>query len=144
MPATRHNLLATNIESYQAGSEVKERYKHYFTLFNELQMVKNLPLLCQQDKNSPYRRLLRYPILLEPKQRVRIFSAMQDAGLGASLMYPVSMSVIPGLQEFFSDQQENKYPNAVAFAQQILTLPMHANVSNKTIEQIGTILKHNL
>ncbi len=144
MPATRHNLLATNIEHYQAESDVKERYNHYFTLFNDVQRVKNLPLLCQEGQNSSYRRLIRYPILLEPKQRVRIFSAMQDAGLGASLMYPVSMPVIPGLQEFFSAQQENKYPNAVAFAQQILTLPMYANISNKIIEQIGTILKHNL
>ena len=59
-------------------------------------------------------------------------------------MYPVCMPAIPGLQEFFSDQQEDQYPNANAFAQQILTLPMHVGVSHKTIEQIGTILKQNL
>ncbi len=144
MPAMRHNLLAANIEHYQAESEVNERYQNYLTLLNGIQAVKNLPLLCQQEQNSRYRRLIRYPILLEPEQRTRIFSAMQDAGLGASLMYPVSMPVIPGLQEYFSDQPESNYPNASVFAQQILTLPMHANVSNKTIEQIGTILKHNL
>ncbi len=45
---------------------------------------------------------------------------------------------------FFSDQQEDQFPNASAFAQQILTLPMHAGLSYKTIEQIGTILKQNL
>ena len=144
MPATCHNLLATNIEHYQADSDIKERYKHYLTLLNGIQAVKNLPLLCQEGQNSRYRRLLRYPILLEPKQRVFILSAMQDAGLGASLMYPVSMPVIPGLQEIFSDQPESKYPNAVAFAQQILTLPMHASISNKTVEQISTILKQSL
>ena len=144
MPATSFNLLATNIEHYQTSSDVKERYKHYLTLFNEIQKVKNLPLLCQQDQNGSYRQLLRYPILLDPGQRVRIFSAMLDAGLGASLMYPVCMPAIPGLQEIFSDKPESKYPNASAFAQQILTLPMHANISNKTIEQIGTIINHNL
>ena len=144
MSATRLNLLATNIEHYQDDSDVKERYEHYFALFNEVEAVKNLPQLCQQGQNSSYRRLLRYPILLEPKQRVRIFSALLDAGLGASLMYPASMPVIPGLKEFFSDKSESHYPNASAFAQQVLTLPMHANISNKTIEQIGTILKQSL
>ena len=144
MPATRYDLLATNIEYYQADIDVKERYKHYFTLFNDIQVVKNLPCLCQEDQESDYRRLIRYPILLEPEQRVRIFSAMQDAGLGVSLMYPVCLPVIPGLREFFPAQHENKYPNALAFAQQILTLPMHANISNKTIEQIGTIFKESL
>ena len=144
MPAARHNLLATNIEYYQAESDVKERYKHYSALFNELQSVKNLPQLCQQDQGSRYRRLLRYPILLEPKQRLRIFTALQDAGFGASLMYPVYMPAILGLQEFFSAQPENKYPNAAAFAQRIVTFPMHANVSSKTIEQIGTLLKESL
>lgn len=144
MPATRYDLLATNIEHYQADSDVKERYKHYFSLFNEIQAVKNLPCLCQEDQESSYRRLIRYPILLEPEQRVRLFSAMQDAGLGASLMYPVCMPDIPGLQEFFSAEQKNKYPNAVAFSQQILTLPMHENISNITIEQIGRILKESL
>ena len=144
MPVTRYGLLATNIEHYQADSDVKERYKHYFTLFNEIQAVKDLPCLCQEAQESSYRRLIRYPILLEPEQRVRLFSAMQNSGLGASLMYPVCMPDIPGLQEFFSAEQKNKYPNAVAFAQQILTLPMHENISNKIIEQIGTILKKNL
>jgi dTDP-4-amino-4,6-dideoxygalactose transaminase len=144
MPAARFDLLATNIGNYQADSEVKERYMHYFSLLNAFQAVKNLPQLCQQEQGGHYRRLIRYPVLLEPEQRAHIFSAIHDAGLGASLMYPVCMPVISGLQEFFSAEQENKYPNAVAFAQQILTLPMHTNVSNKTIEQITTILKKYL
>lgn len=52
MSATRHYLLATNIEYYQADSDIKERYTRYFTLFNEVQAVKTYRYCASKTKTA--------------------------------------------------------------------------------------------
>ncbi len=64
---------------------------------------------------------------------------LQHAGLGASVMYPASLPGIKDIDEVLYDSKQ--YANAEMFASRILTLPLHAQVSDKDILKMKAILK---
>ncbi len=72
--------------------------------------------------------LWRYPILLPSEaDRDRVFAELWHAGLGASRMYRHVLSDMPSTSSFV---RATHTPNARAFAQRLLTLPLHADVSS--------------
>jgi dTDP-4-amino-4,6-dideoxygalactose transaminase len=72
-------------------------------------------------------RLWRYPLLLPSEaERDRLFAGLWRAGLGASRMYRNVLSDLSGTARFV---RASDTPNARAFAQRLLTLPLHADVS---------------
>ena len=136
MDPARLELLAVNIANYQADIKASRRCQAISSMLASQEKVNDLPLICKMPAN---RRLLRYPILLDAASRDRVYQMLKQAGLGASIMYPASLPKISGLSHLLDDKQ--RFPNAEAFASQLLTLPTHSRVSESTIDEIGAVLE---
>jgi len=130
MDHVRVELLAANISHYQDDTETIHRCVSISNILDAVDQVINLPQACGMKSK---RRLLRYPLLLEAGSRNRIYQQLKQAGLGVSTMYPDSLPGIDGLNHLF---EKKDFPQARAFAASLITLPTHANVSNKDIEKV--------
>jgi dTDP-4-amino-4,6-dideoxygalactose transaminase len=83
--------------------------------------------------------LLRYPLLLRSRA-VRELALLQlnDAGLGASAMYAMPLESIPGVRAFTAVAATTT--GATAFADRLLTLPLHADVEERDVRSMCEIL----
>jgi len=86
-------------------------------------------------------RLIRYPLLAKtPQIRDKLYQALQQKKGGASKMYPTTLHGIAGLEGYFPDIEAT--PNAVSFAQRLLTLPLHQGVTQCDLdEMLGVICR---
>jgi dTDP-4-amino-4,6-dideoxygalactose transaminase len=139
MDHMRIDLLPASISCYQDDADAPVRCEKISMMLDQLTdlhgRLRNLPKNCNMEAN---RRLLRYPLLLEPASRDHTYQRLKQAGLGVSIMYPASLPEIPGMAHLLDKQQ--RFPNAEDFACRVLTLPTHKAVSGKTIEKMKTIL----
>jgi dTDP-4-amino-4,6-dideoxygalactose transaminase len=82
--------------------------------------------------------LLRYPLLLRTRAvRELALSQLNDAGLGASAMYAMPLESIPGVRAFTAVATTT---GAAAFADRLLTLPLHADVEERDVRSMCEIL----
>jgi dTDP-4-amino-4,6-dideoxygalactose transaminase len=95
----------------------------------------DVPAVCRVER---HRRLLRYPLLVPPEWRDRLYLRLRNAGLGASRLYPSSLPHIPGLGSQLEGQGD--FPAAEALAARMLTLPTHVGVRDHDVRKIGEIL----
>lgn len=133
MDRIRLSMLPTNIKSYQAAStQVQENLT---VMLGECDLEKagiiDLPRACDISQN---RKLLRYPLLIDPQRRNLLHARLQQQGLGTSLMYPKALPEIPALAALLSAQ--GSFPAASEFAEKIITLPTTLQVSATDIEKI--------
>ena len=143
MDAMRHALLPGNIENYQrAGVEAQQQ-------LDETIHADGVLKLAPACNTPATRRLLRYPLLVEPGRRERILARLNAAGLGASVLYPAILPEIDGLPDSLALRQgareaiRSQYPNAVDFAGRLLTLPTHSRVRPRDIAHIGQIINRS-
>lgn len=136
MDQVRLDLLASNIFRYQNDAEAGARCKKISSMVDSLDEVNNLPLVSNIEEKP---RLLRYPLLLENAYRDRVYNELKKAGLGVSIMYPVSLPEIAGLDQVLNDKQY--FNNAEVFASRLITLPTHSYVSDKNIAQMIAVIK---
>jgi dTDP-4-amino-4,6-dideoxygalactose transaminase len=114
----RQALLHTNIERYLARPTRAAAQLHA-----GLPPAMNLPSQLAQRSA----RLLRYPLLCSDRPaRDALLARLQRAGLGATALYQRVMPEVAGV----GDQVEVRVPlaGAQAFADRLLTLPVHAGV----------------
>jgi dTDP-4-amino-4,6-dideoxygalactose transaminase len=84
--------------------------------------------------------LLRYPLLLKSRAvRDAALARLNEAGLGASPMYGKALMEISGVSPFVS--RAGTHAAAAAFADRLLTLPLHADVRNRDLELMCDILR---
>ena len=85
-------------------------------------------------------RLLRYPVLCEnAAARDRLWSRLQQAGLGATAMYQRALPAIDGVAGRVAATAP--LPGAVAFADCLLTLPVHAGVRPHHHQRLAALLR---
>lgn len=85
-----------------------------------------LPAMRDSPRDT---RLLRLPLLAgTASARDEAVAALRRRGYGATAMYRHPLWKIRGLE--FLERYESTCPNAVRFADQLLTLPVHRRVSN--------------
>ncbi len=129
MDTVRQRYLAANIDAYQRESMRVQRHLADMVQHLSGDELQDLPALCEHPAN---RRLLRYPLLLEPAARQRALFMLRRQGLGVSVLYPQALPAIEGLQQRFG-RPAQAWPNACDLAQRLLTLPTHQRVSEKAI-----------
>lgn len=128
--------LQANIERYQRlGRLVQDRLREMLSR-SSLSALTDLAESCSEGSRP---RLLRYPLLVHGAgARDRIYSALHRQGLGVSRMYSQPMVDIPGVRK--AVRVDAQFPNAQRFAEELLTLPTHAQVRRRDIEKIAAIL----
>jgi len=89
------------------------------------------------DAHIPY---LRLPVICRsPHLRDKILRAMVQSGIGATRMYGVPLSRIPGVAQNLTEVR--RYPNAEHIAARLLTLPVTPFVAQKDLDTIVEILR---
>jgi dTDP-4-amino-4,6-dideoxygalactose transaminase len=136
MEGMRTRMLAGNINRYQNDAGAVVRHERISSMLDTLNTINNLPKTCGSQVNH---RLLRYPLLVEAEFRDTARRRLNRAGFGVSVLYPTDLTRIAGLEFLAVDGQ--RFPNAEAFSDRLLTLPTYADFSEKDIKEIKAILK---
>ena len=100
--------------------------------------IVNLPVACKLPMQQ---RLLRYPLLIDPVERDRVYAHLSESGMGVSVMYPGILPTISGLDSLLAGR--GPFPAAERFAARLLTLPTHAGVRREDIQTMAAIM-HSL
>ena len=132
MDSQRLKLLANNIGRYQDDSGSAGCREIMDAVLDNVEAVIDLPKVCGMEGN---RRLLRYPLLIDPTSRLKIHHALKKLGVGVSTMYPTSLVNLPGLEHIFEGKQ--KYPNAEKFAAMILTISVKACINRTDVKKLN-------
>lgn len=83
---------------------------------------------------------LRYGLLAPDRMtRDRAVSMLNRYGIGANAFYEKSMPDIDGIADVLRTNCAD-FPNAVSFAERLLTLPSHEDVSDRDITVVTTVL----
>lgn len=134
------DLLSINAWNYHRRDTAAQRLLARMASEIKSDDVCNLSQLCC-SRQVP--RLLRYPLLLSTEElRDRLFKALRRAGLGPSKMYEHTLPQIPGLTNVLRSQKH--FPCADNFAQRILTLPTHAGVQKRHVQEMQRIIEQAL
>ncbi|TAK08330.1 MAG: aminotransferase class V-fold PLP-dependent enzyme [Candidatus Manganitrophaceae bacterium] len=93
---------------------------------NGAYFIKSLRAGIPRGNDIPY---LRLPIVIETvEKRNRIYSLSRERGLGLSVMYPTAVNEI---EEIKADFKGEAFPSAKEIAEKLLTVPVHALVSDR-------------
>jgi len=137
MDRIRLSMLPANVKAYLDNSlKIQEKIEEMLgDLDLEVCGITDLPNAC---KIADGRRLLRYPLLVEPGARDQLYGELFRSGLGPSLMYPTVLPKISGLRSIL--QSQGVFPAASSFAERLLTLPTHQQVSQADIAKMREVL----
>ncbi|MGB5474745.1 MAG: DegT/DnrJ/EryC1/StrS family aminotransferase [Gammaproteobacteria bacterium] len=138
MDNARLELLAANTEAYRRRSlHVQAALAGLVgELATRSGSVVDLPAVCNLPASHA---LLRYPLLVEPVIRDRVYNRLRREGLGVSRMYPAALSGIAGLEEYLGVAGIS--PVAQNFAARVLTRPVHERVRAVDIRRIASCLE---
>ncbi len=129
-PRERLRHLQANVEAYRDRKDTPQETIASVVGLLDPDRVLDLPATCSGDSTP---RLLRYPLLIKDAGlRNALHAALNQAGLGASTLYGATLPAIQGLEAL----AELAYPQAEAFARQLLTLPVHSGVRPEHIERM--------
>jgi len=139
LPETISKQIMRNyLINYKNFIHFKKLRKQYDRLFSQLdQSITSLPIKTKLPQNFP---LLRYPILISNKKlKQTVFRKLNEANLGASLMYQTILPEVEKIENSMFKTIED-YPNARVLAESLITLPMHQDIQVKNIKQIEAII----
>ncbi len=126
--------VAAAVRRYRAGAAQRESivraYDRQFGAAVSLRVSSGV---------APSGDSLRYPLLLPTAgQRDAALEALNHAGLGASAFYADALPDVQGMPD--ADWANVEVPAARDFAGRLLTLPVHADVSNAALDRIVAIV----
>ena len=129
-------LLAQNIERYWSRGEEIQALLMAGIAASDSKNVMDLAAVSCKEKRP---RLLRYPLLAKsPAVRDKLCDKLNREGIGASRMYPAILPKIKDMVAVFDLSDE--VPNAAAFSQRILTLPVHSGVTKEVVNKMLQIV----
>jgi dTDP-4-amino-4,6-dideoxygalactose transaminase len=128
-PKTLLSVMAGSLEREQ---DIREKNSSWYsTAFQGVRQVRKPP-----SSSFPY---VRYPLLIEGvKLRQRILEQLRHHGMGAALFYPCPLNELSGLREVLRD--DNTYPNSMAIANSLITLPVHSGVTQKVLDTVKAVV----
>jgi dTDP-4-amino-4,6-dideoxygalactose transaminase len=134
MDGCRLRLLAHNVRDHLSRDRWRER-----AIADLVAPRSDLFLDLPQQHGERAGRLLRYPLLVqEPFMRDRILRHLGRLGMGTSAMYRQTLPAIDGVSEFI--ETRNEFKHAEAFADRLITLPVHGGVSTDDIVRLRRAL----
>jgi len=137
----RLQILSANLKGYASHcSRAQTQLRKVYDEFSQFSgRITGLPAACETRRDRP---LLRYPFLVDSKERNRLVDGLSRRGLGASRMYPAILPNIDGVAGHIDAPGE--YPRARSFAEQLMTLPMHSRVRQKDIAAMQEVVRNTL
>lgn len=135
MDEFRLGLLGENIQCYWSRSrDVQD------AITKEISECEKVIDLAKAGCVEAIPRLIRYPILINSRElRDKLYAELRQAMGGVSKMYPAALPGISGIETYFPDVKS--IPNAIAFADRLLTLPLHGGVKRKQLDRMLGIIR---
>lgn len=85
--------------------------------------------------------LLRYPMLApNPDSQHEAIKRLQEGGIAANAFYGTVLPNIPGVERFLR-QSSSDFPNAMAFASCLVTIPCHDGVTPQDIRNMAELMR---
>lgn len=135
MDSRRLELLGANVAAWL----VRDRWREVAiaeALASCAAVAVDLPRMMWKQA----RRLLRYPLLCRDRDtRDRLLARLESAGLGATAMYREALPSVPGVAPVLGAIQA--LPSARAFAERLLTLPLHERVNREDIDRMSKVMQ---
>ncbi len=128
------SLLPANIDNFKK-SHIRRSKIYKFNYKTNDENIIDLPKVTGCPDTHP---LLRYPLLIKDNQvKNEILLKLKDYGI--SMMYSKILYEIDGITEDIG-YNNRAYPNAIDFANQLITLPCYDDVHEIDIEHINRVL----
>jgi len=109
------------------------------------QLLSELPLILPWQSNDGYSALHLYPVqVIENKKemdRKLVFNQLRQAGIGVNVHY-IPVHTQPYYQQF--GFREKNFPNAVAYYQRAISLPMYSTLSDEQQLEVVNAIKNLL
>jgi len=106
------------------------------------QLLSELPLILPWQSNDGYSALHLYPVqVIENKKEIDrklVFNQLRQAGVGVNVHY-IPVHTQPYYLQF--GFKENNFPNAVAYYQRAISLPMYSTLSDEQQVEVVSALK---
>ena len=128
--------LYRNIKSLiERRNDIQRNYVDILSNIDNDRLI-NLPTECQ---GGSVQYLLRYPVLcVDIDYRDKLYLNLRKKGVGVSTMY---QSVIPRVEGIKGQVSlGGVFKNAVAFADRLITLPLHTRTTDANLEHTRSIL----
>jgi dTDP-4-amino-4,6-dideoxygalactose transaminase len=143
MEASAHELLNANLLHFsERDLQVQARWK------NAVKSLQDPDIIDLAESHAVPRddALLRYPLLIKSSERRnRVYTALNQRGLGASIMYPDALFNIVNVSKIAHAGEHARLhagqQNALLLAQHLLTLPTHRDTTPAIIEQTLDVLR---
>lgn len=129
--------VPSNLDSLSERSLVKQRWYRRALAESKLPSYVDLPGVTGTPSAAT---LWRYPLLLRSRlERDRVLLALKSRGLGPSTLYG----------DAWADRNRSRqnpvpvhcYPNSMDFADRLIALPVHADVTESDIQEIVAVLE---
>lgn len=131
MSSRAREILPVNFRRYLARSQ-SQQLQLQGMLDPEIDLAGQLASRCG--------RLLRYPVLCADRdERDRLLMKLKAAGLGATSLYRHALPNIDGVRSLV--RLAGRYEGARAFADRLLTLPLHSGVTATDMQRMREILQ---
>lgn len=128
--------IRTAIAAHLNLSDFEARRRALTQTVSELDGWTDLPTICLAPSTRP---LLRYAMLApDAETRDRALVGLQAAGLGATQLYPSTVASIDGVAPYLAPH--DPYPNAIDFADRLLSLPCHSDVTEADIARMAQLI----
>ena len=123
------DLINANVEEFRSRPNILQYIEKKISCVSNPLLV---DLVAQElDGNPLY--LLRYPILITDNEtRNRIYE--NTRAYGSSILYRTPLNQISGLHNILD--RDIAYPNAIDFANHLITLPCHEDIDCNVIDHI--------
>tara|TARA_B100002003_G_scaffold182027_1_gene170215 strand:+ start:38920 stop:40089 length:1170 start_codon:yes stop_codon:yes gene_type:complete len=132
-------LLSAGIRSAVSRPSVAEEYYRALSFLDSRGWVLFMHNPAE-ELAGPAPLTLRYGLLAPDRNtRDRVVSMLNSRGIGANAFYEKTLPDISGVNGLLKVNSAN-YPNAVHFADRLLTLPSHEDVAERDIEVIAAVL----
>lgn len=131
-------ILAANLYGYYKIKSLRSKIMGLY--FSRLTFNDTPFTLFPYSEDNTY---IRFPLLFaDVETRNRVLIKLQNNGIGATGLYPVTLNKLAGLSDILQDK--NEYVNGNLVAKCLLTLPINNFVTEKKVVKIVDIIKKSL
>jgi len=136
-------LILNGISAFERSKMISQELQENLSFLAEQGWV----LLPNEQGGEPraerqrINKALRFAMLAPDRtQRDSALSALQGAAIGANELYGVILPMVEGVDNHLEPSPGN-YPNARSFAERLITLPCHNDVTLADIRTMAGVLK---
>jgi len=133
MQAALGNSQMQRLDDYiQQRHNIREKYDH---------LLSELPVILPWQSADSFSALHLYPVQIDSNKnetgRKQVFNQLRQAGIGVNVHY-IPVHTQPYYQQF--GFKENDFPNALAYYQRAISLPMYSTLSDdQQLEVVGAL-----